>query len=103
VRIKIQGGTASGTEDLCATCHHAMRRKGLNGSELLHCSMFDKQWREPTSECNMYADRRIPSYREMEGIAWKVSNDPKEKVGFRAPKPEDRLPSVIHILDEAES
>jgi hypothetical protein len=100
MRVKIHGGTAKGDEDLCVTCRHAMIRKGQQGSSFVHCGYFDRTWNDPTSECNSYLDKRTPHYQELIDIAWKITADPKGKIGFQAPSKEEKQSRVIHILDE---
>ena len=48
----------------------------------------------PVTSCSGYSDRRLPSLREMEDVAWVLRTDPKRKqIGFvqaRKLKPKDR-------------
>jgi hypothetical protein len=73
VTIKVKDGTPQGAETLCVTCRWAHIVKGFRESEKeIFCRYLtdDRPVRFPVSQCNSYDDRRIPSKRDMEKIAW---------------------------------
>jgi len=88
VRIKIRGGTADhGQRSLCETCRWSTVVRGTRlGDEIVDCSQLS--WRNqrvpfPVVSCSGYGDRRRPSLREMEEIAWILRSDPqRNKIGF---------------------
>lgn len=85
--IKIQGGTAKGWEDLCATCRSAHRMKGQGeSSERTYCYMMGKFIPFPLASCSSYEDRRQPSVEEMKKIAWTLRTSASgNAIGFKAP------------------
>jgi len=73
VTIKIKDGTPEGTPAMCVTCRWAHIIRGLRASqEIIHCNWLSDspQIAFPVSRCSSYDDRRIPSRRDMEKIAW---------------------------------
>jgi hypothetical protein len=86
MKIKIRGGTAQAGENLCDTCQWSLIVKGLSGRTLHKCEWLDVSIREPIVECGKYNDKRQPTLMSMEKIAWHVSADPKNPVGFRPPE-----------------
>jgi len=73
VTIKVKDGTPQGAESLCTTCRWAHIVKGFRASEKeIFCRYLadDRPVRFSVSQCNSYDDRRIPSKRDMEQIAW---------------------------------
>jgi hypothetical protein len=88
MRIKIRGGTASNSEpSLCLTCRFATVVKGASlRDEIVECSQLSygrNRITFPVTMCTEYSDRRQPSLRAMEDIAWVLRSDPKKKeVGF---------------------
>lgn len=98
MRVKVQGGTASsGEPSLCVTCRYATVIKGARlRDELIHCSEVygSPHIPFPVLSCSAYSDRRRPSVREMEEIAWILRSDArKNTIGFvpaRSLKPRDR-------------
>jgi hypothetical protein len=99
MRIKIRGGTVQhDQESLCVTCRYAMIVKGRAlREEVIQCDRLSNDHnliRFPVTSCSGYSDRRHPSLREMEEIAWVLRTDPKRKqIGFmqaRQLEPKDR-------------
>jgi hypothetical protein len=88
MRIKIRGGTASnGEPSLCLTCRFATVVKGASlRDEIIECSQLSYgrlRITFPVPMCTEYSDRRQPSLRAMEEIAWVLRSDPKKnEVGF---------------------
>jgi hypothetical protein len=88
MRIRIRGGTASnGEPSLCLTCRFATVVKGASlRDEIVECSQLSygsNRITFPVTLCTEYSDRRQPSLRVMEEIAWVVRSDPKKnEVGF---------------------
>jgi hypothetical protein len=88
MRIKIRGGTASsGEPSLCLTCRFATVVKGASlRDEIVECSRLSygrNRITFPVTVCTEYSDRRQPSLRAMEEIAWVLRSDSKKKdIGF---------------------
>ena len=88
MRIKIRGGTASnGEPTLCLTCRFATIVKGASlRDEIVECSQLSygrNRITFPVTLCTEYSDRRQPSLRAMEEIAWVLRSDPKKNaIGF---------------------
>src|SRR5258708_1506099 len=88
MRVKIRGGTVvHGDPPLCQTCRYATIGKGPTlGDEIIECASLTYgrgRITFPVTYCTAYSDRRQPSIREMEEIAWILRSDPKRKeVGF---------------------
>jgi hypothetical protein len=104
MRVKISGGTANaGESSLCVTCRWAtIVRGGRLGDEIIECQELaygHNRITFPVTSCSGYADRRRPSLREMEEIAWVLRSDPrKREIGFVPAKSLKRRERVI--LDE---
>jgi hypothetical protein len=88
MRVKIRGGTASnGEPSLCLTCRYATIVKGASlHDDIVECSQLSHDRNRVTflvTLCTEYSDRRQPSLRAMEEIAWVLRSDPKKnEVGF---------------------
>ena len=88
MRVKIRGGTANHTEpSLCLTCRFATVVKGQRlRDDIVECAQLSYNHRRitfPVTSCSDYSDRRRPSVREMEEIAWVLRSDPKKnEMGF---------------------
>jgi len=88
VRIKIRGGTVDhGQRSLCETCRWSTIIRGVKlGDEIVECSELSYRNRRvpfPVTSCSRYGDRRLPSLREMEELAWVLRSDPhRNQVGF---------------------
>ena len=70
---KVYGGTPVGDESRCDTCSHARIVQGYAESErIVFCDAMYDPIRIPfkVSECSDYEDKRLPSIRAMEQIAW---------------------------------
>ena len=83
MRLKIRGGTANHTEpSLCLTCRFATIVKGRTlRDEIVECAQLSCGRRRITfavTACSDYSDKRLPSVREMEEIAWVLRSDPKK-------------------------
>lgn len=73
VTIKVKDGTPEGTLSLCITCRWGHVIRGFRESqETIRCTWLSEspEIRFPVSRCSFYDDRRIPSRRDMEQIAW---------------------------------
>ncbi len=70
--LKIKGGTPAGAESRCDTCWWAHIQYGYKESEKLVFCTYGLFRKVPfaVAECSDYGDRRIPSRRDMEEIAW---------------------------------
>ena len=88
MRVKIRGGTANhGEPSLCLTCRYATIVKGPSlRDEIVECGQLSHGRNRiafPVTACTSYSDRRQPSLRAMEEIAWVLRSDPKKnQVGF---------------------
>ena len=88
MRVKIRGGTASnGEPSLCLTCRFATVVKGASlRDEIVEYSQLSygrNRITFPVTVCTQYSDRRQPSLRAMEEIAWVLRSDPKRNtIGF---------------------
>ena len=107
MRLKIVGGTVQhGEPSLCGTCRHATVVKGTAlKDEIVECGRLSTPHSRipfPVVSCSGYSDRRQPSIREMEEIAWVLRTDArKNQIGFvhaRELKPQDRY--VLPADDE---
>ena len=88
MRVKIRGGTANhGEPSLCLTCRYATIVKGTSlRDEIVECGQLSGSRNRiafPVTVCTDYSDRRQPSLRAMEEIAWVLRSDPrKNDIGF---------------------
>lgn len=104
MRLKVQGGTARhGEPSLCLNCRHATVVRGTSLQDrIVDCGRLaggHSRVPFPVSSCSGYSDRRQPSLREMEEIAWVLRTDArKNNIGFvqaRDLEPRDR-----HVLPD---
>ncbi len=102
MRVKIRGGIAAESDTpLCQTCRYATIVRGpALGDEIVQCA--DLAYGRgritfPVSYCTSYSDRRQPSLREMEEIAWVLRTDARRnEIGFvRASKLRERERHVL--------
>jgi hypothetical protein len=100
MRLKIQGGTAQyGEPSLCLTCRYATIVQGPSLQDrIVECSQLISGRARisfPVNSCTVYSDKRLPSLREMEDIAWVLRTDARRtQIGFvraRDLKPRERL------------
>ena len=104
MHIKVRGGTVSdGSTSLCGTCRWATIARGPRlGNEIVECTEIRANRGRitfPVVQCTDYADRRLPSLRDMEDIAWVLRTDNRHKqIGFVRSR--DLKPSERHVLDE---
>jgi hypothetical protein len=88
MHFKVVGGTSRhGESSLCATCRYATIIKGVAlKDEIVECGhLTSPQSRVPFAvvSCTGYSDRRSPSLRDMEDIAWVLRTDArKNAIGF---------------------
>ena len=78
---------SSSAPSLCLTCRFATVVKGASlRDEIVECSQLSygrNRITFPVTVCTEYSDRRQPSLRAMEEIAWVLRSDPKKnEVGF---------------------
>lgn len=104
MRLKIHEGTARDDEPpLCHTCRHAtiIRGRALR-DEIVDCGLLygeDSRINFPVASCSGYSDRRQPTLRHMEEIAWVLRTDKRKKpIGF-VPARELR-PRERYVLDD---
>src|SRR5690242_4643477 len=90
--IRIQNGTPRGSESLCDSCYWAHIQKGYAESEeVVLCAFLRPARLVPfkVRHCTDYSDKRLPSRRDMEDIAWIIrTKDVKREVGFSVPADE---------------
>ena len=84
--IRVQGGTPNRTESLCDSCYWAHIQKGYAESEeVVICAFLRAARLIPfrVRTCTDYSDKRIPTKRDMEEIAWIIrTKDVNRRVGF---------------------
>jgi hypothetical protein len=88
MRVNVRGGSANhGEPSLCLTCRYATIVKGPSlRDEIVECAQLSYARNRvvfPVTVCTDYSDRRLPSLRAMEEIAWVLRSDPKKsEIGF---------------------
>jgi hypothetical protein len=84
--IRIRKGTPQGSESLCNSCYWAHIQRGFAESEeVVLCAFLSHARLVPfkVSHCTDYNDKRIPSKRDMEDIAWIIrTKDVNRPMGF---------------------
>jgi hypothetical protein len=84
--IRIRTGTPKGSASLCNSCYWAHIQRGFAESEEVVLCAFLRQARLipfKVSQCTDYNDKRIPSKRDMEDIAWIIrTKDVNRPMGF---------------------
>ena len=84
--IRIRTGTPKGSESLCNSCYWAHIQRGFAESEeVVLCAFLRHARLVPfkVSQCTDYNDKRIPSKRDMEDIAWIIrTKDVNRSMGF---------------------
>jgi hypothetical protein len=84
--IRIRTGTPKGSESLCNSCYWAHIQRGFAESEQVVLCAFLRHARLvpfKVSQCTDYNDKRIPSKRDMEDIAWIIrTKDVNRSMGF---------------------
>lgn len=82
---KVHGGTPVGNKSLCVTCRYAKNTQGLHLQQHTTCLYTHYKPIEityPISTCSVYDDKRMPSYYQMEQIAWIVQTRSRGPAGF---------------------
>lgn len=101
-----RGGTATGGgPSLCITCRHTTVVQGATlQQQIIECGRLSSRANRitfPVESCTGYANRSLPSIREMEEIAWVLRTDiHRKEIGFvrsRDLKPHERY---VLALDE---
>ena len=91
--IRIRSGTPQRSQSLCNSCYWAHIQRGFAESEEVVLCAFLRQARSvpfKVSQCTDYNDKRIPSKRDMEDIAWIIrTKDVNRAVGFASQKEVD--------------
>jgi hypothetical protein len=84
--LRIRSGTPKGSESLCDSCYWAHIQRGFAESEeVVLCAFLRHARLVPfkVSQCTDYNDKRLPSKRDMEEIAWIIrTKDINRSVGF---------------------
>jgi hypothetical protein len=84
--IRIRSGTHQGSESLCNSCYWAHIQRGFAESEeVVLCAFLTpaRTVRFKVSQCTDYSDKRVPSKRDMEEIAWIIrTKDINRPMGF---------------------
>jgi hypothetical protein len=84
--VTIRGGKPQTSESLCNSCYWAHIQRGFAESEeIILCAFLRPARLVPfkVSQCTDYEDKRIPSKRDMEDIAWIIrTKDVNRQVGF---------------------
>jgi hypothetical protein len=83
IKIKVKGGTAMGSENLCRTCRKATFIKGHAWSkELVYCGSLSKYVKFPVFECSAYDDKNLVSLGTMKEVAWILVPKKGQPMGF---------------------
>lgn len=86
--IRIRSETPQGSESLCNSCYWAHIQRGFAESEEVVLCAFLRPARSvpfKVSQCTDYSDKRIPSKRDMEEIAWIIrTKEINRPMGFTA-------------------
>jgi hypothetical protein len=104
MRLKIQGGTVRyGEPSLCLTCRYATVIRGPSLQDrIVDCGQISSGPSRipfPVSSCTGYSDKRHPSLREMEEIAWVLRTDArKNHIGFVQAR--DLKPGERYVLPD---
>lgn len=85
-KIKVQGGTSKGDEDLCRTCYSVSLYKNEANKEFKYCNALDRDMPHKIIECNSYHRYGQPYLSDMRLIAWHITPEVKEKIGFKDPE-----------------
>src|SRR5215472_11574686 len=84
--IRIRSGTPQRSESLCNSCYWAHIQRGFAESEeVILCAFLRPARLVPfkVSQCTDYEDKRVPSRKDMEDIAWIIrTKDVNRQVGF---------------------
>jgi hypothetical protein len=84
--IVIRSGKPQTSESLCNSCYWAHIQRGFAESEeVILCAFLRPARVVPfkVSQCTDYEDKRIPSRKDMEDIAWIIrTKDVNRQVGF---------------------
>lgn len=102
--LKIHGGTARDDEpSLCLTCRYATIIRGKNlHDEIVECGLLyheNSRITFPVTYCSGYSDRRQPTLRHLEEIAWVLRTDRKKNpIGFVPAR--DLRRKERHVLDD---
>ena len=101
--ISIQSGTPRVSESLCDSCYWAHIQKGYAESEEVALCAFLRPARLvpfKVRHCTDYSDKRMPSRRDMEDIAWIIrTKDVTRHVGFSADGENgDQQPDDLEIV-----
>src|SRR5262245_26038730 len=103
MRIKVFRGTVTDdSSPLCPTRRWSTIVRGPRlGDEIVECAQLSRQGRItfPVISCSDYSDRRHPSLRDMEDIAWVLRSDARRKqIGFVRAR--DLRPADRYVLDD---
>ena len=84
--VVIRNGRPQVTESLCNSCYWAHIQRGFAESEeIIFCAFLTPTRLVPfkVSTCTDYNDKRVPSRKDMEEIAWIIrTKDVNRQVGF---------------------
>jgi hypothetical protein len=84
--IVIRNGRPQASESLCNSCYWAHIQRGFAESEeLILCAFLTPARLVPfkVNQCTDYNDKRIPSRKDMEDIAWIIrTKDVNRQAGF---------------------
>ena len=99
--IRPYGGTPRSCESLCDSCYWAHIQKGYAESEeVVFCAFVRPARLVPfkVRTCTDYSDKRVPSKRDMEDIAWIIrTKDVNRRTGFAAG--EEKTEEAIEELE----
>lgn len=88
--LKILNGTPKSGDTLCRTCSNALIIRGQNFEEEIFCqciSFVARPVRYKVEKCTRYYMKTLVSLVDMEKIAWIISTESLDPIGF-APETE---------------
>ena len=89
---RIQGGTVTGSGNLCLGCRFCLRRvSGTTGRQEIRCDALQGSpiVRVPVAQCSRYLDQGSLTLYEMKEVAWVIEARGK-KIGFLSPEEMER-------------
>ena len=55
---------------LCLTCRNSIVSENQNGTQLIHCMLYESNIRKKIVKCSGYSDKNEILLREHEDLAW---------------------------------
>ncbi|HKS81730.1 MAG TPA: hypothetical protein VJR23_09525 [Candidatus Acidoferrales bacterium] len=99
--MRIKGGTPEQGESKCYTCSNAHVVKGYRESEeLVVCQALypERLVQFPVRECTGYSEIKRQTLKQMEDMAWILSERGKRAAGFVPPPKENGKEDEIELI-----